>query len=153
MKTRQLSSITEIIIHCSATEETRNTPAEEIDRWHKQQGYDCIGYHFYIRRNGGLYVGRALNEVGAHCQGHNQQSVGICYEGGIRNGKPCDTRTPEQKIMMSALCTALAIVFPTITGLHGHNDFAAKACPCFEVKTDKDLQKAFDLIVTNVVKK
>lgn len=153
MKTRSLFSITEIIIHCSATDEARRTTVEEIDRWHRERGFDCIGYHYYITRNGGLHVGRELNEVGAHCKGHNQQSVGICLEGGLRDGKPCDTRTPEQKVVLRALCFALATALPTITQIHGHNEFAAKACPCFDVQQDKELQSAIWMSVENIVKK
>ena len=93
-----MRKIKEIIIHCSATKEGRNFTVADIDRWHRERGMRCIGYHFVIYRDGSIHVGRAIEEVGAHCKGHNSISIGICYIGGLsKKGKPKDTRTRDQK--------------------------------------------------------
>jgi hypothetical protein len=65
--------------------------------------------------------------------GHNKHSIGICYIGGCASdGKtPKDTRTPEQKEALLALLRRLKARFPNAT-IHGHRDFAAKACPSFD---------------------
>lgn len=90
-----MRKIKEIIIHCSATKEGRDYTIADIDRWHRDRGFFCIGYHFVIYRDGSIHVGRSVEEVGAHCRGHNLVSIGICYIGGLsKNGKPKDTRTP-----------------------------------------------------------
>ena len=86
-----------------------------------------------VYRNGTIHIGRTLEEVGAHCQGHNQSSIGICYIGGLSaDGRPKDTRTPEQKAALRALVAQLKERFPGVQ-VYGHNRFAAKACPCFRV--------------------
>ena len=86
-----------------------------------------------VYRNGTIHIGRTLEEVGAHCQGHNQASIGICYIGGLSaDGRPKDTRTPEQKAALRALVDQLKERFPGAQ-VYGHNRFAAKACPCFRV--------------------
>ena len=90
-------------------------------------------HHYVVYRNGTIHIGRTLEEVGAHCQGHNQSSIGICYIGGLSaDGRPKDTRTPEQKAALRALVTQLKERFPGAQ-VYGHNRFAAKACPCFRV--------------------
>ena len=43
-----MRKIKEIIIHCSATKEGRNYTVADIDRWHRERGFFCIGYHFVI---------------------------------------------------------------------------------------------------------
>lgn len=128
-----MREIREIIIHCSATPEGRDVSAAEIDKWHRDRGFDCIGYHFVVRLDGSLQVGRPLDKVGAHCKGHNANSVGIVYIGGIdENGQYADTRTAEQRGTMAMLISFLVRSFSTITTIRGHRDYAARACPCFD---------------------
>lgn len=131
-----MRKIAEIIIHCSATLEGKDYTVADIDRWHKAKGWKGIGYHFVIYRDGSIHVGRSKSEVGAHCAGHNTISIGICYIGGLStDGKPKDTRTPQQKDSLLALIEQLKEEFPNAT-LHGHNEFANKACPCFDVSKE-----------------
>lgn len=132
-----MRKITKIIVHCSATPEGRDFTVADIDRWHKQRGWKGIGYHFVIYRDGSVHPGRKIEEIGAHCAGQNADSIGICYIGGVAtDGKtPKDTRTPAQKAALRNLINELKAKFPCIT-VHGHREFANKACPCFDVKTD-----------------
>jgi N-acetylmuramoyl-L-alanine amidase len=130
-----MRKIDKIIIHCSATQEGRNFTVQDIDAWHKQRGFAKIGYHKVIYQDGSIHDGRPLSRMGAHCLGHNATSIGICYIGGLdTNGNPKDTRTPAQKKALYDLLAELKAQFPDAT-VHGHNEFAAKACPCFNVKT------------------
>ena len=131
-----MRTITEIIIHCSATPEGQPFTAADIDRWHRQRGFRCIGYHYVISLDGSVHAGRPISEEGAHCQGHNAHSIGICYIGGLDSlGQPKDTRTPEQKGALKALVKQLKNDYPNAT-IHGHNEFAHKACPCFDVRDE-----------------
>lgn len=68
----------EIILHHA---EAKSASVEEVNRWHLERGWTGIGYHFYIRKDGRIYRGRPECAVGAHAQGHNSRSVGICCEG------------------------------------------------------------------------
>lgn len=128
-----MRKITEIIIHCSATIEGKNFTARDIDRWHRQRGFQMIGYNYIIRIDGTIEIGRPLEMVGAHCVGHNRNSIGICYIGGLsKEGSPKDTRTPQQRKSMTLLIRQLQEKFPNVT-VHGHNGFANKICPCFRI--------------------
>ena len=131
-----MRQINEIIIHCSATVEGKNFHAKDIDQWHKQKGWKCIGYHYVIDLNGTVEIGRKISEIGSHCVGHNKNSIGICYVGGLdKNLKPKDTRTEEQKIALLNLLKDLLIQFPKAI-IAGHNEFSKKACPSFDVKKE-----------------
>lgn len=132
-----MRKIDKIIIHCTATPEGRAVTVADIDRWHKQQGYGKIGYHYVITLDGKIHEGRDFAEIGAHTKGHNANSIGVCYIGGLaKDGKTeKDTRTPEQIKGLNACIDALKKAFPSAT-IHGHNEFANKACPCFDVKKE-----------------
>ena len=129
--------IDKIIIHCSATPEGRYITVEEIRQWHLQRGWKDIGYHYVIYLDGTIHKGRAESVVGAHCSGYNKNSIGICYIGGVaKNGKtPKDTRTEGQKRALIEILKRLKRTYPNAT-LHGHNEFANKACPSFNVKEE-----------------
>ena len=132
-----MRKITDIIIHCSATKEGKSFTVADIDRWHRQRGFAQIGYHYVIYLDGSVHKGRPIELIGAHCQGHNAHSIGICYIGGLAtdNKTPKDTRTEAQKQAMLNLLKELRAKFPTAT-IRGHRDFAAKACPSFNATTE-----------------
>lgn len=125
--------INEIIVHCTATPEGRDYTVADIRQMHKAQGWVDIGYHYLIYRDGSIHEGRNVDLAGSHCQGHNAQSIGVCYVGGVaRDGKtPKDTRTQAQKDALVHLLMQLVCLYPDAT-IRGHRDFAAKACPSFD---------------------
>lgn len=125
-----------IIIHCTATIEGRDYTVSTIDSWHRQRGFDCIGYHYVIYRDGTVHIGRSIYKVGAHCKGHNANSIGVCYVGGVgKDGNPKDTRTPQQRDALVNLLMRLKRQFPQAV-IRGHRDFAAKACPSFDATAE-----------------
>lgn len=131
-----MRKINKIIIHCSATREGENISAATIDRWHRDRGWRGIGYHYVVSLNGNIEYGRPIDESGAHTKNHNKGSVGICYIGGLDEFlDPKDTRTLEQKESLLDLIKTLKRLNPGAT-VHGHNEFAAKACPCFNVEEE-----------------
>lgn len=125
--------INEIIVHCSATPEGKDYTLDTIRQWHRQRGFSDIGYHYVIHPDGTVEEGRDVNIAGAHCSGHNSKSIGICYIGGMTadNKKAKDTRTEEQRTNLKALLLAMRKLYPQAK-IHGHRDFAAKACPSFD---------------------
>ena len=127
-----MRKINEIIVHCAATPEGKDFTVQQIDSWHRQRGFRCIGYHYAIYRDGLVHSGRPENQVGAHCTGHNANSIGVCYIGGCASdGKtPKDTRTDAQKTALLKLLRELKAKYP-VAAIHGHRDFANKACPSF----------------------
>lgn len=78
---------TDIVVHGAWTPPSLDIGREEIDQWHKERGFDQIGYHYVIRRDGTREIGRPFNVVGAHVAGQNAQSVGIVLVGGQDEGR------------------------------------------------------------------
>lgn len=125
-----------IAIHCSASKASMDIGAKEINQWHRQRGFVGIGYHFVIRRNGSVETGRPVDTVGAHVEGYNSRSVGICLVGGLdEHGKSENNFTPAQFDALRELVRSLRSKYPQAV-VQGHRDFphVAKDCPCFDVK-------------------
>lgn len=125
-----MRKISEIIIHCSDSPKSLDIGAAEIDKWHKDKGWSGIGYHYVIKRNGDIESGRPIHEVGAHCKGRNEHSIGVCVIGG-NNGQ--FDYNPDQFESLADLVQACDLLFPGIK-VSGHNDYSDKDCPCFDVK-------------------
>ena len=142
-----MRTINLFVVHCSATREDCTLSPEALDVMHRRRGFNGTGYHYYIRKDGTLYLTRSLERIGAHAKGFNAHSIGICYEGGLDcNGHPADTRTPEQKSALRLLVHQLLKRFRN-SYVCGHRDLSpdlngngviepeewVKVCPCFEV--------------------
>jgi len=132
--------IEKIIFHCTATKEGQDIDIDTVRNWHTTpvnmggRGWTDIGYHFLIYLDGTIMEGRPIEKIGAHTYGENAYSIGICYVGGIGLDKnPKDTRTEAQKTSMENLLKSLLVRFPKAT-IHGHYEFANKACPSFNVQ-------------------
>lgn len=136
--------ITEIIIHCTATKEGNDTTVEAIRHCHVyERGFSDIGYHYVIYLDGSIHAGRSVHNSGAHCVGHNSNSIGVCYVGGCdKNNKPKDTRTEAQKKSLIRLVKALmALYHLPATRVYGHYQFANKACPSFKIEPFREQLK------------
>lgn len=143
MTYRPDSDLVWIVIHYSATPIERDFTAADIDQMHRLRGFNEIGYHYFIRKDGTVEKGRDMDqpgrfEQGAHSQGENAASIGICYEGGVSAAAPntgYDTRTRAQKVAMEALILTLLDRFPKAI-VEGHRDMpgAATQCPGFDAR-------------------
>ena len=133
-----MRKINKIIIHCAATPEQREVSLETIRKWHLQRGFNDIGYHYVIDLQGGVHIGRPITRQGAHCSGQNRGSIGICYVGGMSKDmkKAKDTRTQAQKDSLIKLMHELIYKYNKDMTIHGHNEFANKACPSFNVQEE-----------------
>ncbi|KGF48758.1 N-acetylmuramoyl-L-alanine amidase [Prevotella disiens] len=136
-----MRKINEIIVHCTATQDGKNIKVEDINRWHKERGWNMIGYHYVVYLDGSVHVGRSEEQIGAHCLKHNTNSIGVVYVGGLdTEGRPKDTRTEAQKKGLRQILTELKRKYPKAT-IHSHKDFAPKACPSFDAtKEYKDIK-------------
>ena len=128
--------ITHIVVHCSAEPHGRKTRAKDIDVWHRRRGFLRIGYHYVIPVDGSVEEGRPEDVAGAHVEGHNRRTIGICLVGGLdKNGAP----SPD---FAQAQFTTLENLLRTLKEKHlnaeilGHRDFPGvkKDCPCFDVR-------------------
>lgn len=134
-----MRNISLIIIHCSAVRPWQHSSVKDIDNWHRQRGWKSCGYHFVVRRDGTVEVGRRLDEIGAHCVNHNAHSIGICYEGGLNAaGQGDDTRTPAQAKALREIVKRMHDYFPGAV-IVGHRDLdPKKLCPCFNAVKEYD---------------
>ena len=124
-----------IVVHCTATRPRNDIDVYEVNKWHLDDGYEMIGYHYLIKVDGTIENGRPLCVQGAHVRGCNGVSIGVCYVGGLDDkGEFADTRTDQQRASLWALLINLKHRFPkaTIVGHHDLNRY--KACPCFDAK-------------------
>ena len=134
-------NIKEIIVHCTATKEGVNQTVEQIKKYHTAKppmgrGWSDIGYHYIVYLDGSIHEGRNVNIAGAHCTNHNVNSIGVVYVGGLDSkGNAKDTRTPAQKEGLLKLLKELKKLYPKAT-IHGHREYANKACPCFDAKNE-----------------
>lgn len=142
-----------LVIHCTATREGQDMTVDEIRKEHRRQGWADIGYHYVITRDGRVHTGRDVDIAGAHVGGHNANTIGICYVGGLENRantpykdlKAKDTRTEAQKAAMLSLLISLLQLYPKARIL-GHRDYSPdkngngivepqewiKQCPSFD---------------------
>ncbi|WP_110947177.1 N-acetylmuramoyl-L-alanine amidase [Pseudomonas bohemica] len=136
-----------LVVHCSATRPTQDIGVRDITQWHRQRGFDTVGYHYVIRRNGEVETGRPENAIGAHVKGHNANSIGVCLVGGVDSaGKPANNFTSAQFVALHHLLDELRERHPEARVL-GHRDLSPdrngdgiitpnefiKACPSFDV--------------------
>lgn len=137
-----MRKINEIIVHCTATRAgwwpnaKTSAKVDEVRKWHLARGWRDIGYHYLIDRDGTIAKGRPIEQTGAHVKGRNTGTIGIALFGGhgsSENDKFSDNFTPEQDAALRGLIADLRGKFGNMP-VTGHNQYAAKACPGFQVK-------------------
>ncbi len=142
-------SIDTIMIHCTATPPRREVSVKELDGWHKARNFEpytdpktgkktYAGYHLLVHIDGSYERIRPDDHRGQHCtqSDMNNRAVSICYVGGVdNNNKPCDTRTEAQKRTLFSLVRTMRARYPGAQ-IVGHRDYAPKACPSFDAKTE-----------------
>ena len=107
-----MRKINKLIVHCTATPEFKDFTLEDVRGWHvKGNGWSDIGYHYLIRLDGTVELGRPVKKSGAHVAGHNKDSIGIAYVGGMDKHMEewIDTRTDEQKDSLFNLLMTLPV--------------------------------------------
>lgn len=109
-----------ILHHAEASECT----VEDIHRWHKNNGWAGIGYHFFVKKDGTIYRGRPEEYVGAHAYGSNYNSIGICAEGRYME----EEMPEEQKQAIIELVRYLEDKYGIDT-IQGHREVCATSCP------------------------
>lgn len=138
-------NISLIVVHCTASRCTSDLTPSALDAMHKRQGFTECGYHYYITKDGQIHYMRDVTKIGAHAKGHNSESIGIAYEGGLNaSSKATDTRTTAQKQSLEILLRFLLLTYPGAK-VCGHRDLSPdlnhngiiepceyiKECPCF----------------------
>lgn len=116
------SSTKYIVLHHAAS---ASASAEQVDGWHKSNGWAGIGYHFYVRKDGSIYRGRPLTAVGAHVSGKNNISIGICAEGDYT----AEQMPAAQKTAIAELLDYLKSNYYPNAEIVGHGEIGSSSCP------------------------
>lgn len=126
-----------LVVHCAATRPSMDIGVAEIRKWHLQRGFLDVGYHYVIRRDGTVEKGRADDVPGAHVEGYNGKSLGVCLVGGVseHDVKVAENNfTDAQFATLRDLLHRLHLAYPAAQ-IVGHHDLnKGKACPSFDVK-------------------
>ena len=123
-----------IVIHSTQTKPNANISIRTVDEWHRKRGLLKVGYHFFIRRDGLIEVGRGPNEIGAHIKEHDSDSVSVCLAGGLNTR---GVTAPDYSI---GLLESLFVLVKTLKYMYsdakvvGHRDLSETECPSFDVK-------------------
>lgn len=133
------SSTEYIVIHCSATKPSMDIGLSEIKNWHvNERGWRDVGYHYVIKRNGEVELGRNIRDTGAHAAGYNSKSIGICLVGGMAEDNSTeDNFTAQQWTALLDLIQQKLSDYPDAKVI-GHNEISEKDCPCFDVQKWKE---------------
>lgn len=119
-----------VFLHCSASDDPAHDYPLVIDRWHRERGFDEIGYHFFIQKDGTICEGRSLEKDPAAQAGHNKGTIAICCHG-LEKGN----FTKHQMASLKALCWTINKLYKGGVTFHGHREVnAGKTCPVFSYK-------------------
>ena len=140
--------VTEAILHCAAirTGQFKHMRAFQvfatINQWHIERGFkNGFGYHGLIMPDGEYYAGRPYTMIGAHVIGHNTGTLGFLLIENRQIKSPSSETDPPLEFdswFNSAQASSLRFRLRTIPGLEkvsGHNDYAPKLCPGFNVQS------------------
>ena len=121
--------ITKIIVHCSDSDVPTHNDISIIREWYLQRGFKDVGYHYFINWDGQVQKGRDESVVGAHCLGHNANSIGICLQG---RHKFTSQQFYQTRILILDLLKKYNL---TMKDVYPHNYFEKnKTCPNFDLK-------------------
>lgn len=120
-----------IVLHHAAV---RQATPQQIHEWHLQRGWLGAGYHVYVRKDGSVWELRPLWAIGAHAEGVNSESIGVCAEGMYHpsSSQPYDREMPaEQFDALVKVVKDLMLEYLSIKWIKGHNQIeeAATVCP------------------------
>ena len=123
-----------IVIHSTQTKPNANISIRTVDEWHRKRGLLKVGYHFFIRRDGLIEVGRGPNEIGAHIKEHDSASVSVCLAGGLNTrGVTAPDYSKGQLESLFVLVKTLKYMYSDAKVV-GHRDLSETECPSFDVK-------------------
>lgn len=128
-----MRAIRKIVVHHSAS------PAvsmEKIEEWHIERGFSEVGYHYVIQAGGFVRLGRKLSRVGAHCKGHNSDSIGVCVVGSFENGEPVPGK--QWVALVSIVSDLMRQYDLSVRDVYGHKELGSTLCPGFDPQSLRD---------------
>ena len=121
--------VSTVFLHCSASNSPFHDHVQVIRQWHLEKGWNDIGYHYFIRIDGTIQIGRDLETIPAAQKGYNQGSIAICL-----HGLNEEDFTEEQFNALILLCGQINVVYNRKISFRGHREVSSKLCPVFDYK-------------------
>ena len=133
------SSTEYLVVHCSATKPSMDIGLREIKRWHvDDNGWRDVGYHYIIRRNGEVELGRSNRDTGAHAAGYNHKSISLCMVGGMAEDNSAENNfTAQQWTALLDLVKQIKVDYPE-ADIIGHNEISEQEWPSCDVQKWKE---------------
>jgi N-acetylmuramoyl-L-alanine amidase len=126
-----------IVLHSSMTPPSEKITAETVRRAFREARQIDTGYHYVIERDGTVVDGRPHDAVGNHCDGFDDESIGVLVLGGAdEEGDAVDNFTPEQVVSLTALLRSLIKVYPR-ADITSHGQMPENYCECFKLDIDQ----------------
>lgn len=135
--------VSRVFVHCSASDNPAHDNVATMDAWHKERGWSGVGYHFFIRKDGMLEIGRDLAKIPAAQEGNNTGTIAICL-----HGLDVAKFTEAQFATLRGLCHQINSAYRGVVTFHGHCEVSAKSCPVFDYRDVLDLGSRGRLPVT-----
>lgn len=119
-----------IVHHSGGTDanplaDTSEHTAKGIELWHVGKGWDGLGYHYVIHKDGAIWAGRPEHRNGAHTVNHNSTSIGICLTGNFDATLPTRAQEESLKWLIKDVAQRNKIA---LTEIFPHRKFANKTC-------------------------
>jgi len=97
-----------------------------MDRYHRIKGWKGIGYHFVVMPDGLIFIGRSLNEIGAHTFSQNEKAIGVCLLGNFDEENVSEPQWVTMKFLLAFLLHRFNL---QPNDIYFHRQFADKTCP------------------------
>ena len=124
----QRDSTTRIVIHHTGNPTDDDLSAEQLHRSHLNLGWAGVGYHFIVRKDGTIELGRPDWTVGAHAEGFNYTSIGVHVCGNFNAAEPTKAQLDALPMLLADICEAYGLI-ASDSVVMGHRDLMATACP------------------------
>ena len=121
--------VRKVYVHCSASDNPKHDDISVIKEWHLARGFTDVGYHYFIKRDGSIQIGRPLSVIPSAQKGHNTNTIAICL-----HGLEEDKFSPEQFYTLQRLCVLIDAAYYGALTFHGHNEVSTKTCPVFDYR-------------------
>jgi len=126
-----LNKPTKIIVHHTGgtdnypLADTSHHTVDVVRQWHLSKGWDDIGYHWFIEKDGATKQGRKEDLHGAHCKGHNVTSIGVCVAGNFDATLPTKAQEKALTKLLKEIMERHDIPYSEV---YPHRKFANKTC-------------------------
>lgn len=120
--------VTVFVHHSGGTDanplaDTSEHTAKGMELWHIGKGWDGLGYHYVIHKNGDVWKGRPEHRNGAHAKGYNTKSIGVCLAGNFDATLPTPAQIEALREVLKDINSRLGI-----EDIRPHRNVANKTC-------------------------